>query len=109
MLDDLKDHFGSFIEKYVADSFTRTELLEELAEYISACESGGTHAGSKISKDAFSVDTLKKYMLNMKRWWELNGRKLKHLQRLVCMRIARCKPSSSSAERNWSIWGIVQT
>ena len=50
VLDDLKDHFSSFIEKYVADSFTRTELLEELAEYISACESGGTHTGSKSIK-----------------------------------------------------------
>lgn len=29
--------------------------------------------------------------------------------RLASVRIQRCKPSSSSAERNWSIWGIVQT
>ena len=108
-LDSLQAEFGDFIQKYVPDSGNRTELREELEEFLKCCRTLGMHSGSKIKSDAFSATTLKKYMLDFKRWFEIYGKGLKHLQCLVVLCVARCKPSSSSAERNWSIWGIVQT
>ena len=64
---------------------------------------------AKFISDAFSHTQMKKYLLNSAGWWKVYGKKLPTLQALAMDRTQRYKSSSSSAERNWSIWGIVQS
>jgi hypothetical protein len=77
-------------------------LREEIEDYKSK-------SASKFVSAAFSEKTLKLYMLNSYGWWRVHGKRLPTLRKLAMTRTQRCKPSSSSAERNWSIWGVIHS
>jgi hypothetical protein len=48
-----------------------------------------------------------KYKYNSALWWKIYCKN--ESMRALAHRTQRCKPSSSSAERNWSIWGLILT
>jgi hypothetical protein len=56
---------------------------------------------------AFNSAVVLKFKYKSSKWWKVyckNGS-----MKALAQRTQRCKPSSSSAERNWSIWGIILT
>ena len=58
--------------------------------------------------DAFNECVVKDVEFSGWVWWSTYGGKVPELQRWA-MKILRLKGSSSSAERNWSVWGLVQS
>jgi hypothetical protein len=76
------------------------QLLEELSKY---------RRKERLVSGAFSDAALKRHVFDSATWWSIYGRNLPKLQELATKCSQRCKPSSSSAERNWSIWGIVHS
>jgi hypothetical protein len=60
-----------------------------------------------IAPGAFDSAVVLKYKYKSAMWWKVYCKNAS--MRALANRTQRCKPSSSSAERNWSIWGLILT
>jgi hypothetical protein len=59
---------------------------------------------------AFSPEVVAKYKNDSARWWTIYSKPpVANLAKLAIHRTQRCKSSSSSAERNFSIWSLLLT
>ena len=103
ILDDAKDYFDEFCDKYVRDEASRSRLKAQLQYLI---EKNPAHFRS----DAFSPTVVREYKNKSAEWWKVYAKgTMKDLMLLATKRTQICRASSSAAERNYSIWGLVHT
>ena len=97
----LEEEFTTFIEKYVRNS----GVIAELQDCLTSLK--GREVGTHFKAHAFDPSTIEKYKNNPFRWYQVYCKCAPMVA--LASRVLRCKPSSSSSERNWSIFGIVHS
>ena len=103
VMDDLKDSFSAFIVRYVKCPLLRATLVDQLQLFLDK-------DGASFRDGAFSPETVNKYKHNSARWWRLYAKaSVADLAKLASLRTQICKSSSSSSERNISVWGLIKS
>jgi hypothetical protein len=83
------------------DAEKRDKLNEQMLLFLAKDK-------SVFGPDAWDAGVLQRRKFAGATWWQVYGSKVPELQAWA-IKILSLKASSSSAERNWSIWGLIQT